>query len=235
MTLEIRNRFNAILRKYLPGILQDQLDLLAGYSDVLSGWNEKINLVSRKERENIWNHQVIGSILFLFRFQFEQDSAIVDIGTGGGLPGIPLAILHPDSRVLLVDSINKKIIAVSDMITQLGLKNVQAIWSRAEDLAQMPAYVERFDYVTARAVAPTIDILKWGAPFLKPYDAGRLDEACRVLPRGSLLMIKGGELAGEIHAAEVKFHPKQIVQFPLPFLEEIPGLTDKKLIVVRPR
>ena len=232
MTPEIRTQFDLIARKYIPNITDAQVAQLAQYSDLLMEWNEKINLVSRRDQENIWKHHIIGSILFLAQYQLESPFTMLDIGTGGGLPGIALAILFPESRFTLIDSIQKKIMVVSDIIERLGLKNARAICIRAEDLARDTKEAKKYDYAMARAVAPIFDIIKWGKPFIKPPGGAIPTEPVKIIPRGNIIMLKGGDLTAEKESAEIKFKPRKILDLPLQFIVEIPEITDKKVIVV---
>src|SRR4030095_4733339 len=151
------------------------------YNDLLIGWNEKINLVSRK-KNNILD-LIEDSRIFFEAIDFTPGVKILDIGTGGGIPGIVIAINHPEAELTLVDSIQKKINAVSDIIKRMKLVNAKAICTRVEEL---PAgYNGYFDYVAARSVTVLQDLCKWAKPLLR---AG-----------GKLVTVKGGDIAGEIH------------------------------------
>jgi 16S rRNA (guanine527-N7)-methyltransferase len=229
-------KFQKIVKRYLSRVSDDQIARLGKYEELLAEWNKKINLVSRKDEENIWSRHIVGSIAFLVQFDLTADSSIVDIGTGGGLPGIPLAILYPGSRITLIDSIQKKITAVDDMIKALELKNAKAYWGRAEELSRKKEFQGCYDYVVSRAVAPVRDIVKWCKPFLRASETNAIIESngMRVVQKGTFLFLKGGDLTDEISYAEIKFKPREILNFELPLIEEIPELTDKRLIVFKP-
>jgi 16S rRNA (guanine527-N7)-methyltransferase len=236
MDAQSKIKFQKILKRHLPHINDEQIALLEKYEELLAEWNKKINLVSRKDDENIWSRHIIGSIAFLFQFALIEEGSIIDIGTGGGLPGIPMAILYPNSRVFLIDSIQKKITAVDDMIKTLGLNNAGAFCGRAEELSRKKEFQGTYDYIVSRAVAPMRDIVKWGKPFLRASNNPAIIESngSRVLQKGLFLFLKGGDLADEISYARVKFKPREIQNFELPLIEEIPDVTDKRLIVFKP-
>jgi 16S rRNA (guanine527-N7)-methyltransferase len=224
------------------GLSQPQVELIERYVSLLLSWNQKINLVSRKSavggEEDVWERHIVGSISFLAKFELEPNSKILDLGTGGGLPGIPLAILMPDSEFMLVDSIQKKITAVSDILENLHLPNVKTCVGRAEDLSQQKEFHLRFDYVIARAVAPIKDIINWGKPFLKPIRQAPLPHedqtGKKIIARGSIVMLKGGDLTDEISAAKIKCKPVSIEIFDLPSPPDSVQLVDKKLVIVFP-
>src|SRR6266850_7259259 len=120
-----KNRFN---------LSDEQIDLLQKYVAQLLDWNKKLNLISRKDEENIWSRHILSSVALLFQFEFHPGSAIIDIGTGGGLPGIPLAVLSKNVNMTLIDSIQKKIRAVTEIVSTLKLDRVNTYCGRAEQL-----------------------------------------------------------------------------------------------------
>lgn len=181
------------------------------YDKLLMEWNSKINLVSRK-LENIENN-IINSIFFLTKFKLEDKFSLVDIGTGGGFPAIPLKILYPESRILCVDSIAKKIMVVKDIIEKMGLKKITALTGRGEEIGKKSDYKHRFDYVTAKAVAPIKEVKSFGEDFLKS--------------NGKFILIKGGDISDEVNSMRDK--PKIILY---EGMEEY-GVEDKKLIVIK--
>jgi 16S rRNA (guanine527-N7)-methyltransferase len=206
---------------------------------LLLAWNKKINLISRTDEENVWTKHLLGSIAFLFRFSFRADSSIVDVGTGGGFPGLPLAILHPDLNFTLVDSIRKKIGVVEDIVDQLGLPNVQPLWGRAEELAETPEFYQRFDYVVARAVTTTTDLIRWTRPFVALTDATSLPvdlprHERTLIPAGSMVFLKGGALDAEVQDAVVKTAPRSIRTYGLIVDGIDPSeASDKKVVIVQ--
>ncbi len=228
--------FRNICRRNNLNLSDRQIELLSRYVDLLLGWNEKINLISRKDSDNIWSRHILGSIAFLFHFSFHPKATLLDLGTGGGLPGIPLGIVRDDLQITLIDSTQKKIRAVRDMLASLKLSNVQAVAARAEEIGRKAEFSQKFDYVIARAVAPVSDILKWGRPFLAPGRKTQPEPAKGNIPLGSIVMLKGGDLAEEIakarlHAKEASITTHTVV---VDGLEESSDLYDKKIIIVQP-
>jgi 16S rRNA (guanine527-N7)-methyltransferase len=179
------------------------------YNKLLMEWNSKINLVSRKQ-ENIENN-IINSIFFLTKFQMPEKFSLVDIGTGGGFPGIPLKIIYPKSEILCVDSIAKKIMVVNDVVQKMNLKNITGITGRGEELGKKKEFSGKYDFVTAKAVAPVKEVMKFGKDFLNA--------------KGKYILIKGGDITEEIQG--VKGY--KMINFE--GMEEY-GVEDKKLVVV---
>lgn len=216
-----------------------QCDQLALFANKISQWNQKINLISRRDEKNIWRRHILSSIAICFLRKFYQNSYIVDIGTGGGFPGIPMAIFQPTMNFLLIDSIQKKIRALQEILSELHLKNVSAICGRAEDLGTRKEYQKNFDYVVCRAVGRTKDILVWGKPFLKevnldPIATSSQNDSSLLLP-GSIILLKGGALTEEIDEVIVKCKPRRIEIIPVSFKgNESSDLIDKKIVIVQP-
>lgn len=156
-----------------------QLDTL--YRD----WNAKINVISRKDIDNLYEHHVLHSLAIAKFLKFTPGTTVMDIGTGGGFPGIPLAILYPDCRFLLVDSIGKKIKVASAIAEALGLTNVECIQERAEDEKR------QFDFVVSRAVMPLPDLVK----LIRKNVAHKAQH--NALPNG-LIVLKGGGIDAEV-------------------------------------
>lgn len=204
-----------IILKYFPQLKQEQLTLLKTHHDFFLEWNQKINLISRKEsEEGYWEKHILHSLALAFVQPLRPQSEVLDIGTGGGFPGLPLAILYPDTNFTLVDSIGKKILVVNDLVDQLGLKNVTAIHGRAENCAGY------FDFILTRAVAPMAELVQWSK--------GKISQNnFHELPNG-ILAWKGGDLKQEL--SEVKGKKKI---FPLKdyFSEEF---FETKAIVYQP-
>lgn len=201
-----------------------QIDLLSKYVNLLIEKNISVNLVSRKDIDNIWENHIIHSISILFNFSFQKNSTILDLGSGGGLPGIPLKILRPDLHLTLVDSIKKKVCAIDDFIQNLGLTQTYTGWSRAEDLEK--EHLNHYDIVVSRAVAPLKDLIKWSYPLVKKSGTTSLSS--------TLIALKGGDLESEIKQAELYGKYKEIIVNDL-VIKGIDStlLQDKKVVVVR--
>lgn len=155
-------------------------------------WNEKINVISRKDIDTLYERHVLHSLAIAAMCNFDDGAQVVDIGTGGGFPGIPLAIFFPEVEFLLTDSIGKKIKVVNAVADAIGLTNLTAIHSRVEEIKG-----RTFDYAVSRAVAPLGELWKWVNPMIREGQAS--DE----FPNG-LLCLKGGDLAEEIKDSGLK-------------------------------
>jgi len=183
----------------------NQLALLERYSWKLLEWNKSINLISRRDEENFWRVHLLHSLSVLFKLEIPSMSTVLDLGTGGGLPGIPLKVARPDLVVTLLDSTKKKTNVVSDIVHALELNDVDVVCARAEDVGGQEKYSHRFDVVFARAVASLKDLVRWSWPFLKRGDTktvldveGHPASARRMIVCPSLVAFKGGEIEGEI-------------------------------------
>ena len=172
-----------IILKYFPDITEEQKKQFAALYDLYTEWNAKINVISRKDIENLYEHHVLHSLAIARVIQFRAGSRIMDLGTGGGFPGIPLAILFPEVHFHLVDSIGKKVRVSTEVATAIGLKNVTFRHARAEEEKQT------FDFVVSRAVMPLADLIK----IIKKNISVKQQNA---LPNG-LICLKGGELEHE--------------------------------------
>ena len=167
------------------------------FNELVMGWNKSINLISRK-KTNIYD-LIEDSKLFLEHIDFREGLRILDLGTGGGIPGIVIKIHHPEIHITLVDSIQKKIKAVTDIVQKLSLENVETLCSRAEELAKLKNYKNKFDYIVARSVAALDDLVKWSKDLIKP--AGRL------------VTVKGIDITEELLRAQRFKHVKKIEFF----------------------
>lgn len=226
----------------VPG---DRIEALLEYERLLLDWNTKINLVSRRDKTDFFIRHIIGSISFLFTHSLSGQSTLLDVGTGGGLPGVPIAILHPDIRVTMVDSIQKKVKAVAQIVAGLGLSNARVDCARVEDLpsAGIPpgtsagTPIRRFDYIISRAVSTASQLVRWCGPMLS---TGRGDggapaknpENRKVIPRGSYILLKGGDLTAELASLGEVVGRADVTVRSL----EVEGsgdlLTEKKVIII---
>ena len=173
-----------IILKYFPNITEKQKQQFAALYDLYADWNSKINVISRKDIENLYTHHVLHSLGITKLIQFKDGSKIMDVGTGGGFPGVPLAILFPKCNFLLVDSIGKKIRVATEVSNAIGLENIQFRHCRAEEVK------EQFDFVVSRAVMPLPDLVK----IIRKNVSKEQQNA---LPNG-LICLKGGNLEGEL-------------------------------------
>lgn len=204
------------IQKYFPNITEEQRNQFAALYDLYTDWNSKINVISRKDIQNLYEHHVLHSLGITEVLNFKPGTTIMDLGTGGGFPGIPLAILFPDCKFHLVDSIGKKVRVANEIANAIGLKNVTFRHCRAEEEKQ------KFDFVVFRAVMPLADLLKICRKNISK-------EQKNALPNG-LICLKGGELEREMNEVkgivevtslndyftEEYFETKKVVYVPIP-------------------
>lgn len=176
-----------LITKYFSDFSPVQLQQLSALDGLYNDWNSKINVISRKDMESLYEKHVLHSLAIATAFDFAAGSTIVDLGTGGGFPGIPLAIFFPEVKFHLVDSIGKKIKVVNAVAEGLGLKNVTTAHSRIEDIKD-----RKFDFVVSRAVAPLKDLWIWSKPLLKKPNPNSSNQ------KPGLICLKGGDLHTEI-------------------------------------
>lgn len=177
-----------------------QCGQLAHYGQLLKEKNQVVNLISRKDEDNILEKHILHSLTLLMpsvsNFVIPQNATVFDIGTGGGLPGIPIKIARPDITITLVDSIGKKIAAVQGFIDALGLENARAITDRSEVLATKEWHKKQYDVIVSRAVAPLDELVGWTKDLIKPS--------------ATLLALKGGDLSQELKRTRNFRHIKEI-------------------------
>ncbi len=180
---------------------QEQMAQFERFVGDILYWNERVNLISRRDTDQIWLHHMLHSVALFFTGAMPKSGRVIDIGTGGGLPGIPLKIVNPKYDVTLLDSIAKKVSTtgmIAGHVTQQGLRAVRL---RAEELVNDAKLKGPYDLVVSRATAPLVDLMKWSLPILRP--------------QSPLLTLKGGELTEEIRQAQTKFPGASIAVIPL--------------------
>lgn len=173
-----------LLLKYFPALSQEQIRQFALLPKIYSEWNEKINVISRKDIDNLFERHILHSLSIAKFIEFKSGTKVMDLGTGGGFPGIPLAILFPESRFHLVDSIGKKLKVVEAVKDEIGLKNVFVFHARAEEMSF------QYDFVVSRAVAPLADLLTW--------TKGKYSAKDHHAVHNGLICLKGGNIDEEI-------------------------------------
>lgn len=201
--------------KYFPDITEEQRRQFAMLYDLYTDWNAKINVISRKDIENLYEHHVLHSLAIAKLLRFRAGTSVLDLGTGGGFPGIPLAIMFPEAHFKLIDGTGKKIRVAQEVATAIGLKNCEICQLRGEDERG------RFDFIVSRAVMKLPELMR-----LIKKNVGKTQR--NSLPNG-LLCLKGGDVSGEIslcrHIADVTdissffteewFKDKHLVYVPL--------------------
>ena len=203
-----------LIPHYFPGLSDTQLEQFARLGELYDDWNSKINVISRKDMEQFYIHHVLHSLGIAKVMEFQPETKVLDIGTGGGFPGIPLAILFPDTHFHLVDSIGKKINVVKDVVKQLKLTNVEAQQARAEEL------VRKYDFIISRAVTRMANFYPWVKNKIRTEDFNEF--------QNGILYLKGGEVDEEMeeldksyvvyhlddYFQEVYFETKKVIYLP---------------------
>lgn len=175
---------HSIITKHFPDLTDEQLEQFKKIAVVYKDWNQKINVVSRKDIDEIYTRHVLHSLAIAKIQRFKPGSHILDVGTGGGFPGIPLAILHPETKFTLVDSIGKKIKVVDEVVQALDLKNVETVNARVETIDQ------QFDFIVSRAVAAMPTFVHWVK--------GKIAKKSNHELKNGILYLKGGDLSEEL-------------------------------------
>jgi len=200
-----------IILKYFSDFTPFQIEQFNKLGGLYKEWNEKINVISRKDIDSLYEKHVLHSLSIAAAFDFADGAEIIDLGTGGGFPGVPLAIFFPQVKFHLVDSIAKKLKVVEAVAEGVGLKNVTTEHSRIENIKN-----RKFDFVVSRAVAPLKDLWKWSKPILKK-DSTKMHAG----QKQGLICLKGGDLAAEIHESGTRPRIMEIADiFPEEFFKE---------------
>lgn len=187
-----------LITKYFSDFTHLQLERLAALDSLYNEWNDQINVISRKDIGSLYEKHVLHSLSIAAVFELKKGMHVIDIGTGGGFPGIPLAIFFPETNFHLVDSIGKKLKVANEVAKAIGLSNITTQQIRAEEIKD-----KKFDVAVSRAVAPLKDLWKWAKPLLKKKGQWSMANAQSkegndsVTPNG-LICLKGGDLSQEI-------------------------------------
>lgn len=185
-----------IILKYFSDFTPTQLQQFAALENLYKDWNEKINVISRKDIDNFYLHHVLHSLSIAAIAGFKKGNEVLDIGCGGGFPGVPLAIFFPEVKFYLADSIAKKLKVVDAVCEALNIKNITTHHTRVEEIKN-----KKFDFAVSRAVAPLKDLWRWTNPLLKKTEDRRL------MPEhigNSLICLKGGDLHEEISQSHTR-------------------------------
>lgn len=201
-----------IILDQFPDLNEKQITQLSSLKNIYEIWNSKINVISRKDIENIYIRHILHSLSIAKFIKFKRDATILDLGTGGGFPGIPLAIIFPDSNFILVDSIRKKIAVVDEVVKELGLKNINSQWSRAEDLDYS------YDFLVTRAVAKMPTLINWSKGRFNNYSFHDIENG--------IIALKGGDIDDELNGIS----EKKILDIKNIF--DIQYFCDKKIVYV---
>lgn len=205
-----------LILKYFPNLTEHQKEQFAALPALYGDWNSKINVISRKDMEHFMEHHVLHSLAIAKVQPFKSMAEVLDVGTGGGFPGVPLAIMFPDAKFLLVDSIGKKIKVVQDVIDHLGLHNAQARQTRVEQIPERD-----FDFIVSRAVTNLPQFVGWVR--------GKVSDVQYHKLRNGILYLKGGDLDEELKPFKRKptiydianfysepfFESKKVIHLPL--------------------
>jgi 16S rRNA (guanine527-N7)-methyltransferase len=203
-----------LIFSYFPDLTLDQKIKLTRLKEIYENWNNQINVISRKDFDFFYERHVLHSLAIAKVIQFKQNTSILDIGTGGGFPGVPLAIMFPDVQFHLVDSIGKKIKVVNEVAQEFGLKNVRASHQRAENIS------EKFDFIVSRAVTTMPEFLTWTKNKFKSENKNSF--------HNGILYLKGGDLSEEMRTIKQKIECFPISTF---FKEEF--FDTKKVVYLK--
>ncbi|HUR66906.1 MAG TPA: 16S rRNA (guanine(527)-N(7))-methyltransferase RsmG [Chitinophagaceae bacterium] len=213
-----------IILKYFSDFSDEQVQQFKELEGLYKEWNEKINVISRKDIDGLYEKHVLHSLSIAAAFDFPDGSEIIDIGTGGGFPGIPLAIFFPEVKFHLADSIAKKLKVVDAVAKGIHLKNITTQHTRAEEIKG-----KKFDFAVSRAVAPLKDLWKWSKPLLRQKrqdtrnknQLSTTEEEPNSKHAPGLICLKGGDLAAEIHESGTRPRVMEVKElFPEEFFTE---------------
>jgi len=190
--------------RYFSDFTPKQVEQFGALEELYTDWNAKINVISRKDIDSLYEKHVLHSLSIAAVFNFPTQIQILDIGTGGGFPGVPLAIFFPEVKFHLVDSVGKKLKIIEAVKEAIGLENITTQHTRVEEIKN-----RKFDFVVSRAVAPLKELWSWSKPLLKngSYKMDG-DNGEETVFKSGLICLKGGDLKAEI--AESATHPKRI-------------------------
>ncbi len=202
------------LLRYFPGLTENQVRQFEGLKALYTEWNAQINVISRKDMDEFYIHHVLHSLAIAKVMPFNTAAKILDVGTGGGFPGIPLAILFPETQFTLVDSIGKKIKVVTEVAAASGIQNIQAIHGRAEEVPG------KFDFIVSRAVTRMAPFYEWVKDKFYTTNHHPLENG--------ILYLKGGDLMEELDEAR---RPYKV--YPIPRFFDNPYYETKAVVYIR--
>ncbi len=196
--MEKTNEKLELIEKYFNDFSEIQSAQLTELFSLYTEWNEKINVISRKDIDSLYLKHVLHSLSIAATFPFVTGMEVIDLGTGGGFPGIPLAIFFPEVKFLLADSIAKKVKVVSEISSAIDLKNVEVFCGRVESIKS-----KKFDFAVSRAVAPLKDLWSWSKPLLRKER--KMEDY-----KNGLICLKGGDLTQEIADSQLRPYVTEI-------------------------